>query len=1014
MSDAIIHAGTAAQGKRYAAFISYSHADQEIGDWLHKRLENYLVPSSLIGRAGANGPIGKKLGKVFRDRVELSASPDLGAEIRMGLEQSDALIVLCSPRSCGSRYVAEEIVIFKRLGKGRRIFAAIIDGEPHAAGKPGRTAVDECFPPALIYQLDANGALTDRPEPLEPIAADFREDKDGRENGLLKLIAGILGVGLDDLVERERQAERRRRLRASAIAVAMGVLALGAIIAGGLAFWQEAQARNALGRVFVERSAQAIERGDYNLAARYALAGWRATPANEDEFRALLGRVLREAGESRALLGHEGEVTNASFSPDGERAVTSSIDGTARVWDVATRRQLFRLAHDGRVSFAEFDGNGSRIVSLAADCAGEAACSRYEVRVWDATDGQLLVSFSPQEGYTPSASFSPDGARILTFGAGVTEVWNAANGHRLFAVEGYSEAFNADVIVTSNRGAVCVWNAESGALSMELPGGDFALNGDTLVVVAREEDADPVGTCTHSIQGGVDRVVIRASRRGEREEASTGIILSTSALVETERASFPDTPSGELELSPNGQRLLARSDAEMRVYDMPSGHMLAQIQGLSSVVKSASFSPDGDRIVTASEDGVARVFETDSGRLIAGLSIHTDILNSAEFSHDGQSILTASQDGTARLWRSDGGEVAVFRSERNEFEEARFSPDEQRIAIADEAGFVDIIDVRTGRRLLHFLAGEPETRRDFIIDSDPIRSVRFRPDGAQIATASSKGLVRLWDSATGNMLHQVSGAGHTVEFSPDGARIVTTAQGDDEVVVWNAATGGVVSRFAMPNLPMLSHAQYSPDGLTLAVLCSGGVCLYDANTGRALRTLPIGSDAVPGRAVFSRDGSRMAVVESGLVRIFDVSGGDLLATLRAGDTVDRVAFNSDASRVATADEEGVVTLLDARTGRVLATLRAHDEWVRSIAFQADDSVLLTSADREVRLWDVSRFAQPMAELARAACADFLLDRERRFSAEEIGADPLIRDVWLRNGREERDVCEGVPGMGRSP
>ena len=74
--------GGAQAGKSYATFLSYSHADEEFGEWLHKRLETYQVPSPMVGRAGPNGPITKRLGKVFRDRADLSAAHDLGAEIR--------------------------------------------------------------------------------------------------------------------------------------------------------------------------------------------------------------------------------------------------------------------------------------------------------------------------------------------------------------------------------------------------------------------------------------------------------------------------------------------------------------------------------------------------------------------------------------------------------------------------------------------------------------------------------------------------------------------------------------------------------------------------------------------------------------------------------------------------------------------------------------------------------------------------------------------------------------------
>ena len=72
--------------------------------------------------------------------------------------------LLCSPRSAGSPYVEEEIRYFKSLGRGERIFAAIISGEPHAAGKPGLTAADECFPRALIYRIGPDGAVSSEPE----------------------------------------------------------------------------------------------------------------------------------------------------------------------------------------------------------------------------------------------------------------------------------------------------------------------------------------------------------------------------------------------------------------------------------------------------------------------------------------------------------------------------------------------------------------------------------------------------------------------------------------------------------------------------------------------------------------------------------------------------------------------------------------------------------------------------------------------------------------------------------
>jgi hypothetical protein len=250
--------------RRYAAFISYSHADEKLASWLHRKLEAYRTPGPLVGRTTALGKIGKRVGKVFRDRAELGADHDLGGEIRAALERSDALIVLCSPRSAQSRYVHEEIRYFKSLGRGERIMAAIAGGEPHAAGKKVGHRVlsdaDECFPPALLRQLGEDGAISHTPEPMEPIAADFRHGKDEHEGGKLKLIAGLLGVGLDDLIQRERVAQRWRMRGVAALAVVFAGLALAAAGFAVLAERNAAQARLQAGRVTERLAAQHLRK----------------------------------------------------------------------------------------------------------------------------------------------------------------------------------------------------------------------------------------------------------------------------------------------------------------------------------------------------------------------------------------------------------------------------------------------------------------------------------------------------------------------------------------------------------------------------------------------------------------------------------------------------------------------------------------------------------------------------------------------------------------------------------
>lgn len=198
---------------KYWAFISYSHSDEAWAQWLHKELETYRVPRRLVGRRNAFGAVPKRVFPVFRDREELPGAFDLGSNLTDALRLSRHLLVICSPRSAASHWVNEEIKLYKSMGRENRVLCLIVDGEPNATGRPDLGLL-ECFPPALRFRVGADGQLTD--VRTEPIAADARKGKDGRGNSKLKLLAGVLGVGYDELKQREQGRVRRQRLRLGA------------------------------------------------------------------------------------------------------------------------------------------------------------------------------------------------------------------------------------------------------------------------------------------------------------------------------------------------------------------------------------------------------------------------------------------------------------------------------------------------------------------------------------------------------------------------------------------------------------------------------------------------------------------------------------------------------------------------------------------------------------------------------------------------------------------------------
>ncbi len=139
----------------YKAFISYRHTspDQEIASKLHTLIETYTVPKDIREKLGI-----QKMGRVFRDQEELPLSKDLGADIRAALENSEWLIVVCSPRYLESRWCNAELDYFIELGKRDHILPILVEGEP-----------DESFPAQLRFE-EVDGRTVE----IEPLAADVR------------------------------------------------------------------------------------------------------------------------------------------------------------------------------------------------------------------------------------------------------------------------------------------------------------------------------------------------------------------------------------------------------------------------------------------------------------------------------------------------------------------------------------------------------------------------------------------------------------------------------------------------------------------------------------------------------------------------------------------------------------------------------------------------------------------------------------------------------------------------
>lgn len=211
---------------RYDAFISYRHTDLDkfVAENLIKQLEAYKLPKSVAKKLKGKKT---KIERVFRDREELPLTNNLEEPIVEALENSEWLIVICSPRLPESMWCKKEIETFISLRGREHVLAVLIEGEPL-----------EAFPEELLYKLEEikreDGTVEFKKVPVEPLAADFRgrdgSDKKGvakaMKTEILRVLAAMFGVPYDDLRQRHRERKMRRIVTAS-LAIGAACLLFG-------------------------------------------------------------------------------------------------------------------------------------------------------------------------------------------------------------------------------------------------------------------------------------------------------------------------------------------------------------------------------------------------------------------------------------------------------------------------------------------------------------------------------------------------------------------------------------------------------------------------------------------------------------------------------------------------------------------------------------------------------------------------------------------------------------------
>ncbi|MFH7339043.1 AAA family ATPase [Streptomyces sp. KHY 26] len=524
----------------------------------------------------------------------------------------------------------------------------------------------------------------------------------------------------------------------------------------------------------------------------------------------------------RVLPCDDAMVESVSFSPDATMLATAGRDQVVRVWDVRSGAPVRRLTGAGDIG---------RQVAWSPDGTRIAASFRDQVvRVWDAEGGELVQELHGHTGDVWGVAWAPDGSRLATASHDRTAViWTTETGLATTILTGHTEfvegiAWSPDgrcVATGSGDHTARVWDAGTGVQLLLLRG-----------------HADYVWNPSFSPDG---RLLATPS-----SDRTVQVVRVDDAKVVTVLRGHTDTV-WTVVWSPSGTQLAtASTDGTGRVWDLqPRGGESVRLQGHDGPVNQAVWSADGTRLATVSDDGTARIWSAETGDVVQPLASLGARGWSVAWAPYGDRLALGTADGVLRVVESAGGTVFELRGEP--VEGCSWSPDSRRIATGSHDGTVRILSAVDGTEL-----------RKLTGHQDWVGRVAWSPSGRGLASCSDDRTCRLWDTSDGSQLTVLRGHGNYVEdaaWSPDETR-VATASGDWTAAVWDVATGRRIDVLKGHEGRVRAIA-WSPDGSRIATGSDDRtVRLWSATTFAELAVIGVHRDKVTSVA-WSPDGTRL-------------------------------------------------------------------------------------------------------------------------------------------------------------
>ncbi|MCO5206363.1 MAG: hypothetical protein M9928_15110 [Anaerolineae bacterium] len=460
-----------------------------------------------------------------------------------------------------------------------------------------------------------------------------------------------------------------------------------------------------------------------------------------------------------------------------------------------------------------------------------------------------------------------------------------------------------------------------------------------------------------------------AQESAESSEATAVVAQQTAEAGEAEIA--------ELNRQIQAQRLAIAAD-KFRGIDPE----LALSLGEAAV--NATFQDDGTTYVPDARAALYQALHPPQlAAPVATLHGHTDTVKSAEFSADGSRLLTASTDGTARIWDVATSEtLATLPGHNFGVSSAEFNPDSTRIVTTADGQGAWLWDGVTGERIAALLGNQES--------SDIYLAPEFSPDGSRLLTAGLDGNATLWDGVSGALIAELDPPAHLstgynqIRFSTDGSRFALAAA-DEVVTLHDSSNGEQIA--AIEACLALCRVAFVDDLLVISGLQTDGdmgFSAWDARSGQS-RTLPTNwqtdlAFAFAHDGAGSADGSRLVTIARDYADVQEIEiqelapddnktawlwnttsanwirnksdSNTLTELVGHGDQISGSRFSDNGALLVTYSQDNTARLWDGKTGASLGTLIGHTNNVRSADFNPAGTLLATVGDTTVRLWDV--------------------------------------------------------------